>query len=82
MSYSYDVLPPKQQACYDAIVKFIDDNGYAPTRDELAAILGISDTVVYKHMIALELKGYITRTPNVRRSLKVVARSKPETLVK
>ncbi len=59
------------------ILKLIRDrrraNGYSPTLQEIADVLGISKITVFEHVEALERKGLLARHPNRARSLEVTA---------
>jgi repressor LexA len=52
--------------------KFIDQNGYSPSYEEMASGLGLASlATVHKHVQALEAKQYLRRSYNHSRSLEV-----------
>ena len=61
-----------QKKVLDALVAFIEANGYAPTQLELANQFGVTRTNIANHMAALEDKGYIKRNRRWR-SVEVIA---------
>jgi repressor LexA len=66
-------LTPRQLEVLQLICEFRDAHGYAPTMAEMAGALSVSPVTVYEHVVALEKKGAIRRTPNQARSIEVVA---------
>ncbi len=62
---------PKQLAILTSIRDFRVRNGYSPTMQELADILGVSKVTIFEHVEALERKGLIERERNKARSLTV-----------
>ena len=66
-------LTEKQNKVYEALKKFINDNGYPPTTAELKSSLGYSsENSIVEHLSLIEKKGYIKRTPNIARSIVVL----------
>jgi len=60
-------LTQRQRSILDYIIENIRDNGYPPTIAEMGEEFGISSTNgVNDHLLALERKGYITRTSKAR----------------
>ena len=56
----------------DFLAKFIDDNGYSPSYEELATGLSLASlATVHKHVQALEAKQYLRRSYNHSRSLEI-----------
>jgi repressor LexA len=59
----------------DFLVKFIDDNGFSPSYEEIAVGLGLASlATVHKHIQALESKQYLRRSFNHSRSLEIADR--------
>jgi repressor LexA len=57
----------------DYIHGFIDERGYAPSFEEIAAAFGYSSlATVHEHLSNLERKGYIRKSYNESRSIEVV----------
>lgn len=65
-------LSVKQRITLEAIEWFIDRNGYSPTFQELAYILDCNICTVFKKVIILEQKGYISTEPKKKRTIKVL----------
>lgn len=60
-------LTPRQRDILDVITRAVETTGQAPGLTAIGAALGgISSPSVYKHILALETKGYIRRHPNQR----------------
>jgi repressor LexA len=56
----------------DFLSKFIDQHGYSPSYEEIAAGLGLASlATVHKHVQALEAKQYLRRSYNHSRSLEI-----------
>lgn len=65
-------LTPRQKEVLDYIVAYVDEHGYSPSFEELAAGLKLASlATVHKHITALEQKGYLTRRYNESRSIEV-----------
>lgn len=72
------LLTKKQKRVYDFIVKFINENEYAPTIREVAKGLNLSSpATVYKHIEALRNKGYLENNKRGTRILKIADKNKP-----
>lgn len=66
-------LTERQRAVLDYIARCIDENDVAPSLQEIGhALGGISPTAALAHVVALEKKGYLRRTPHERRGLEIV----------
>ncbi len=66
-------LTTRQKEVLQAIARFIMRNSYPPTIRELADLLKISTPRgVVKHLHALDMKGYIKRTPGVSRGIELI----------
>lgn len=62
---------PKQLRILIAIRDFRVRNGYSPTMQELADLLGVSKVTIFEHVEALERKSLILRAHNRARSLEI-----------
>ncbi len=79
-------LTKRQKQVLDLLRRFIDENGYSPSFEEIAA--GLKDrrfggkaltslATVHKHVATLERKGFIRRGYNQSRSIEVVQLPRP-----
>jgi repressor LexA len=60
----------RQKQVLDFIAKFVDDNGYSPSYEEIARGLDLASlATVHKHISTLEAKQYLKRGFNQSRSL-------------
>ena len=65
-------LTKRQRQVLDFIAKFLDDNGYCPSYEEIARGLELASlATVHKHISVLETKGYLKRGFNQSRSLEL-----------
>jgi repressor LexA len=65
-------LTRRQKQVMDLIARFVDDNGYSPSYEEIAKGLGLASlATVHKHISALEAKSYLRRGFNQSRSLEI-----------
>lgn len=64
-------LTDRQREILDWIVAFIGENGMPPTVREIAREFGIDPAVAFRHLRALERKGYVRRGKLGARSLEV-----------
>jgi repressor LexA len=65
-------LTRRQKQVLDLIAKFVDDNGYSPSYEELAQGLNLASlATVHKHISALTAKNYLKRGINQSRSLEL-----------
>jgi len=66
-------LTKRQKEILDFIHGFIDENGYAPSFEEIAHSFGYSSlATVHEHLSNLERKGYIRKSYNESRSIEMV----------
>jgi len=65
-------LTVKQKITLEAIEWFINENGYSPTFQELADILECNISTVFKKVLLLEDKGYVSTINGKQRTLKVL----------
>jgi repressor LexA len=65
-------LTRRQKQVMDLIARFVDENGYSPSYEEIAKGLGLASlATVHKHISALEAKSYLRRGFNQSRSLEI-----------
>jgi repressor LexA len=65
-------LTKRQKQVLDFIAKFVDDNGYSPSYEEIAQGMELASlATVHKHISALEAKNYLKRGFNRSRSLEL-----------
>ena len=66
-------LTKRQREILDHVEEFIDENGYAPSFEEIADAFGYSSlATVHEHLSNLERKGYIRKAYNESRSIELV----------
>lgn len=74
-----DELTPLQARCLGHIIRFIEDNGFSPTRKELAEILEEKSTNgINQRLVQLQKKGYI-KISSPRKKRNIVVLKRPET---
>src|SRR6516162_4462715 len=60
----------RQKEVYDFLAKFVEENGYSPSFEEIGAGLGLTSlATVHKHISNLEQKGLLKRDYNRSRSI-------------
>ena len=65
-------LTRRQKEVLDFIAKFVQDNGYSPSYEEIAQGLQLASlATVHKHLQALEAKQYLRRGFNQSRSVEI-----------
>jgi len=65
-------LTKRQKEILDFVSGFIDDNGYSPSMEEIAEYFQFASlNAVYKHLEALESRGYLHRDSNRARSIQL-----------
>ena len=73
-------LTDRQREVLAFITRSIDENDVPPSLQEIGRAMGaISPTAALAHVVALEKKGFLRRTPHERRGLEVV-RAEPATI--
>jgi repressor LexA len=66
-------LTKRQRQILDYVDRFVDDNGYSPSFEEIGESFGYSSlATVHEHLSNLEQKGYLRKNYNRSRSLEVV----------
>lgn len=69
------MLTKRQKELLDYLGEYIEQNGYAPTLEEIGRKFGLGSlATVHKHLQNLERKGHIRRLPNRSRALEVTPR--------
>lgn len=75
-------LTKKQRELFDYLRDCIDENGYAPSYDEIAEHFGYSSlATVHEHLTNLVQKGYIRKNYNRSRALELVPEDNTERAV-
>lgn len=65
-------LTRRQKELMDFVAKFIEQNGYSPSYEEIASGMKLASlATVHKHVQALEAKHYLRRSHNHSRSLEI-----------
>ncbi len=73
-------LTRRQKDVLDFIVSFVEEHGYSPSYEEIAAGLELASlATVHKHISALASKGYVRRAFNQSRSVEVAPKFFEET---
>lgn len=63
----------KQEKLFQAIKKYIDENGYSPTVRELCKMVGVSSpATVHGTLKRLKAKGYIDYVYNHNRTIRII----------
>ena len=72
----------RQREVYDFISRFVTENGYSPSFEEIGQGLKLNSlATVHKHITNLEKKGLLTRDYNRSRSIDLLPpKGKPETI--
>ena len=66
-------LTPKQKQLLDFIMEHTEREGYAPSQKEIAQALGFRSLgTVQNYLVRLEREGFIERSWNARRGIRVV----------
>ena len=72
-------MTPRQRQCLDFISSFWEEHNYAPSFGEIAKALGAKSRSSVTPLVSkLEGRGYIERTPNLARSIRVVKIDVPQ----
>jgi len=67
------MLTKRQKEILDFIKSYINDNGYAPTLEEIAENFGLSSVgTVAEHLEKIEVKGYLKREDNQPRAINLI----------
>ena len=72
------IMTPRMSACLKFITAYWAERDYAPSYDEIKDGLGAKRKGTVSELISkLEERGYIERTPNLARSIRVCRRDNP-----
>ncbi len=76
-----DRLTESQERCLNIIIRFVEENSHAPTRRELAELLGQKSlNGVNQKLRQLEKKGFIRMYPaRKKRNIVVLSKSRRQT---
>jgi repressor LexA len=65
-------LTKKQKGIFDFLKEYITDKGYAPSIQELCDHFGTTSlSTMHKQLVTLENKGFIKRSPNMKRAIEL-----------
>lgn len=67
-------ITEKQQEVLDFVKAYMADHGFAPAVEEIAGHFAIQRNAAICRLMGLEKKKYISRIPNVARSIVIVER--------
>jgi repressor LexA len=66
-------ITKRQRELYDFLSRFVAENGYSPSYEEIKGGMGLSSlATVHKHVTNLEKKGLLTRDYNRSRSIDLI----------
>ena len=69
-------LTKRQHEIYEYVRGFLDENGYAPSLEEIAGHFGLSSVAtVHEHLENLQAKGILKRDPNRSRAVELARTS-------
>jgi repressor LexA len=72
-------LTKRQRQIFDFVSEFVEERGYSPSLEEIAAAFGLSSVAtVHKHVKHLVDKGYLQKAWNRSRSVEPVPLSHPQ----
>ena len=66
-------LTHRQSEVVAVIKRHIDEQGYPPTTREIAQTLGVTPTAAEQHVVAIEKKGALKRTPGIARGIRLLS---------
>lgn len=66
-----DGIQRRKEMLIEAVERYWSDYGYAPTREELVELTGLSRRTVQKHVAALLKDGALAEEPGKSRTLRV-----------
>lgn len=69
------LITEKQQDTLDYISEYLEDNGYPPSRMDIALNFDIAVNAAQERLKAIEKKGYITISPGVGRGIKIIKKA-------
>ena len=66
-------LTKRQHECYQFVLRYIEENGFSPSYEEIKDAMGFSSkSGVHRLVVGLEDRGAIIRKPHQSRSIEVV----------
>ena len=69
-------LTRRQREVLDFLCEFVEENGYPPTHEEIQLEVGLSSkSHVHFYLKALQREGYIERTPNIPRGIRLTGKA-------
>lgn len=75
------MLTKRQRQIYDFLRDYLEQHGYSPTLEEIAEHFQMASlNGVYKHLTALEDRGFIRRLPNQARSIQIRGEEPPRSV--
>lgn len=80
MKRSRNELTAKQARVLEVIARWIEEQGYPPTFQELAATLHLTEKNARDYVLILERKGYLRRQANLARGIALLKRPTVEPL--
>jgi len=67
------MLTPKMLQLYGIMKEYKDRNGYIPSYDEMAEMLGLkSKSGIHRLIVAMEKRGALRRLPNQSRAIQLL----------
>jgi SOS regulatory protein LexA len=75
------MLTPKQKKIFEYIKKYIKENDYSPSLDEIGSRFKLAKSTVHQHIETLKEKGYLKKIENQPRSIELNKRRKTSDLV-
>jgi repressor LexA len=64
-------LTSQQQKIHQFIVRYQEEHGYSPSRNEIAEYMNLHPSTIREHLAAMERSGYVTWDERVFRSITV-----------
>lgn len=68
-------MTTKQERVFEAIKKYISENGYSPSVRDICEMLSLSTGTVHGHLVHLREKGHINFVDGVCRSITIQEKS-------
>ena len=76
------MLTKRQKQIFDYLKKFIKEKGYSPSLEEIRKHFRLSSlATVHQHLENLKIKGYLKKTKNQPRSIKISKNKKSQVLI-
>lgn len=64
-------LTPKQKQILDFLTSYTNDNGYAPSLEEMARKFKKTIPTIFQHIKTLKSKGFLLKTDNISRGIQL-----------